>query len=46
MSEAVDFVGDHRFRLSAVSHELLIAIQSANQTQLNVCIFRHRDTGK
>jgi DNA polymerase III subunit epsilon len=30
-----------RFGLSAVSHELLIAIQSANRNQLEACVRRH-----
>lgn len=31
-----------RFRLSSVSHELLIAIQTANRNQLEACIRSHR----
>ena len=31
-----------RFRLTAVSHELLIAIQSASRSQLEECIQKHR----
>jgi len=32
-----------RFDLSLVSHELLIAIQSANRNQLEACVQRHRN---
>lgn len=32
-----------RFRLTTISHELLIAIQSANRSQLEACVQRHRD---
>lgn len=32
-----------RFRLSAVSHELLIAIQGTNRGQLEACVRRHRE---
>lgn len=35
-----------RFRLSSVSHELLIAIQTANRNQLEACIRSHRGVGK
>jgi len=35
-----------RFSLSAVSHELLIAIQTANRSQLEACVHRHRGSGK
>jgi len=35
-----------RFRLPAVSHELLIAIQTANRNQLEACIRSHRGVGK
>ena len=31
-----------RFTLPAVSHELLIAIQSASRSQLEACVHRHR----
>lgn len=31
-----------RFHLSAVSHELLVAIQTASRSQLGACIHRHR----
>lgn len=31
-----------RFRLAAVSHELLVAIQTASRSQLNACIRRFR----
>ena len=31
-----------RFRLSAVSHELLVAIQIASRSQLDACIHRYR----
>lgn len=35
-----------RFRLSAVSHELLLAIQSASRGQLEACIHQARGAGK
>jgi len=35
-----------RFRLSAVSHELLVAIQAANRGQLEACISRYRGAEK
>ena len=35
-----------RFHLSAVSHELLVAIQTASRSQLAVCIRRHQSTEK
>lgn len=35
----------HRFSLSAVSHELLIAIQTANRSQIEACVHRHRGGG-
>jgi DNA polymerase-3 subunit epsilon len=35
-----------RFRLSAVSHELLIAIQTANRSQLEACVHRHQRLGR
>ena len=31
-----------RFHLSAVSHELLVAIQTASRSQLDACIRRYR----
>ena len=36
----------HRFGLSTVSHELLIAIQSTNRNKLEACVERHLNTGK
>ncbi len=35
-----------RFRLSAVSHELLLALQAANRAQLDACIRRYRGSEK
>jgi len=35
-----------RFSLSTISHELLIAIQTTNRSQLETCVHRHRGTGK
>jgi len=35
-----------RFGLAAVSHELLIAIQTADRGQLDACVQRHRGAGK
>lgn len=35
-----------RFGLAAVSHELLIAIQTADRGQLGACVHRHRGAGK
>lgn len=35
-----------RFQLPAVSHELLLAIQTANRNQLEACIQRHRKAAK
>ncbi len=35
-----------RFRLSAVSHELLVAIQTADRSNLDACIRRYRSSEK
>lgn len=35
-----------RFHLSAVSHELLVAIQTASRSQLDACIRRYRSSEK
>jgi DNA polymerase-3 subunit epsilon len=35
-----------RFSLSAVSHDLLLAIQTANRSQLEACVHRHLGAGK
>lgn len=34
-----------RFRLAAVSHELLLAIQGASRSQLEACVQRHQGAG-
>jgi DNA polymerase-3 subunit epsilon len=35
-----------RFHLSAVSHELLVAMQSTDRSQLEACVRRHQSVGK